>query len=140
MKKVNYFTILAIATIVLYMIIPSFGTKTITGTLEIGIVFCLVEIAFSIGSIIYAKKNEKSKVAGIILLVVGLLAISLFGIFSFALKTMQDPEKNGELCKELIQCEAGNGDTSTCYINGDTSKLLPFECKNSNLTDEQFEK
>jgi len=139
MKKTNIFTVLAIISLIGALFIPSFLTKNIGNMMLVCTIFAVAQVVFSIASIINAKRVEKSKLVGIILLIFGLLGILVFSfLYSFVEVVAKDPEKTGEYCKKVVNCEKGDNEISTCYIEGDSTKLLPIKCKNSNLTDEQF--
>ena len=137
MKKVNIFTILAIISAVCLVIMPGSISKTLTGFTSVCLIVSLVEVALSIASIVYAKKIEKSKAPGIILLIIGIIATLIFIVLSTVFSIATNPSKNGELCKATVNCTKGKN-TSTCYMDGDNNKAFPIKCKNENLTDNQF--
>lgn len=138
MKKVNIFTILAIVSLLVGYFCPTFTGNNIDGIVITNLITSILAVGFAIASIVYAKKIEKSKVFGIILLVLGILEILIFAIL-FAFMTMaRDPEKSAEFCKTVVSCEKGSDNVSTCYLEADSSKILPIKCYDSNLNANQY--
>ena len=133
MKKINIFTVLAVATIIIGLFAPSFVGNNMETIIKTLLLTSMLEAIFSIGSIIYAKKIEKSKIIGILLLVLSIFCIFIFGILYTFIDLAKSPEKNGELCKQVANCEKKKDGLNNCYLESDTKKLLPIICKDSNL-------
>ena len=138
MKKVNIFTILALVALLIGYFIPGIAGSDINNIVIINLVTAVVALAFSIASIVYAKKIEKSKAFGIVLLVISILGVLLFGILAAFLSIAKDPEKNADICKQVVNCEKGTDNTSTCYLDSDSTKILPIKCYDTNLTSGQY--
>ena len=138
MKKVNFFAIIALALLVLSFIISGFITKDLATMMEIAMIICIIALIVSIIAIVYAGKIEKSKAPGVILLIASIIATSLYGLLFGAFNLVQDPEKNEEFCKQVVKCEKGKKDVSTCYIDGDKDKIFPVKCKDENLEEKQY--
>ena len=137
-KKTNYFTIIALVAM-LVSFFSSFFTKDLDIILIISLVTSIVAFVCSIGSIVYAKKIEKSKAPGIVLLIISILACFGSGIIFAMKEVVKDPEKTSDLCKQVINCKDEGNNVSTCYIEGDTSKIFDIKCYNSNLNSNQYE-
>lgn len=135
-SKINYFTIIAIVLVVAFFLVP-FCSKDINTVIQINFAIAVITVIASIAAIIFAKKIEKSKILPIILLVASLLGLLVFGLLTTIKDLAKDPEKNGEICKTLVNCKKGDK-ISTCYVEGDNSKTMPFKCYTENLKEEQF--
>ena len=138
MKKVNIFTILAIVSLVVGYFCPVFTGDSIEAMVIANLITAILAVGFSIASIVYAKKIEKSKVFGIILLIVGILGVFIFGILCAFISMVKDPEKTADVCKTVNKREKGTDNVSTCYLDADTNKLLPIKCYDSNLNSDQY--
>ena len=138
MKKVNIFTILALVLLLVGYFMPFFTKDNISAMMIADLIISILVVVLSIASIVYAKKIEKSKVFGIILLIIGILSTLLFGLLVAFIEVAKDPEKSGEFCKTVVNCQKGTDNVSTCYLENDNTRLLPIKCYTSKLNDSQF--
>ena len=137
MKKVNIFAILSLLSLVAGYIIAIF-VKGAESVFLVNLIAALVAFILAIAAIVYAKKIEKSKAFGIILLVISILG-TLFFLVLFALtRAVKDPKNTEEVCKKVVNCERDTSDVSTCYIEEDNTKIFPIKCYTSNLNSNQF--
>lgn len=138
MKKVNIFAIISLVVLILSFYIPGLITKDLTNMMLICLIFSVIALVLAIIAIVYASKIEKSKVPGVLLLIASIIACALYGVLYMSFNLIKDPERNEAFCEQVVKCEKGKNDISTCYIDGDKDKVFPVKCKDENLDEKQY--
>ena len=135
MKKTNIFPIIALCALVAGFI-AGFITKNFKTLVIINLISCISAFALCIAGIIFASKNNSSKVLSIILLVIGIIGAMAYFILFVGISVLKDPKNTKDFCKEIkkydsIKCEATDGNISTCRFDGLDG--LEIKCYTENL-------
>lgn len=122
MKKTNYFSIIALVLIAGGFIV-GFITKNVTTLVIINLICCFGAFGLSIAGLIFASKNNTSKVLSIVLIVIGILGTLLYGLLLGGLELIKDPKNTKDICKDIkkqdiIECKETDGEITTCRAKG----------------------
>ena len=138
MKKTNIFAILSLVSIVAGYIISMF-VKDVETIMIICLITSILAVIFAIVGLVQSKKLEKGKVLSIIMLIIGILGSLLFLVMVSIMNMVKDPKNTKELCEKVVNCKQGADGVSTCYLENDTTKLIPIKCYDTNLNQDQYE-